>query len=279
MQSIVRAEKLALSATRGRVYGPLSCEIGTGLTVLCGPAGSGRTSLLLTLAGRMKQSEGSLTVLGHALPRKARAVQKATAIAGFHDIDALEESVSVGAAIRERQAWLAPWYRFIPRVDDAAVRRVCLPVFGGPGEAGSTPMPTADTLIWDLDETQTALLRVALAMLAAPSILFFDQVEQLQSPSARAALWARLDTLSRGSANRKPVVVVASVAAPETAIWADLGIAPTVIEIDNRAALAPRSAGMNGSPDVGSSDVDSADVDFADWVNASDINATEMERA
>lgn len=231
MQSIVRAKDLALNATRGRVYGPISCEIGTGITVLSGQAGSGRTSLLLTLAGRMKQSEGTLSVLGHALPRKARAVQKLTAIAGFHDIDALEESVSVGATIRERQAWLAPWYSFIPRVDDAAVRRLCLPIFGAPGEAGSTPMPTAATLIWDLDETQTALLRVTLAMLAAPSLLFFDQVEQLQSPAARRALWARLDALSRGTANRKPVAVVASVAAADNALWAELGIAPTVIEM------------------------------------------------
>lgn len=231
MQSIARANNLALIATRGRVYGPLSCEIGNGLTVVSGEAGSGRTSLLLTLAGRMKQSEGELSVLGHALPRRARAVQKATAIAGFHDIDALEESVTVGAAIRERQAWLAPWYAIVPRVDDAAVRRVCLPVFGAPGEPGATPMPPAETVIWDLDETQTALLRVALAMLAAPRILFFDQVEQLQSPEARSALWARLDALSRGTATRAATAVVASVAAPDTAIWAQLGIAPAVIAI------------------------------------------------
>jgi ABC-type sugar transport system ATPase subunit len=232
----VRADNLALSATRGRVYGPLSCEIGNGLTVLSGEAGSGRTSLLLTLAGRMKQSDGELSVLGHALPRRARAVQKATAIAGFHDIDALEESVTVAAAIRERQAWLAPWFAIVPRVDDAAVRRVCLPVFGAPGEPGATPMPPADTLIWDLDEAQTALLRVTLAMLAAPRILFFDQVEQLQSPAARAALWARLDALSRGTATRPATAVVASVAAPDTAIWAELGIAPAVISMAQTVA-------------------------------------------
>ncbi len=231
MQSIARAENLALSATRGRVYGPINCEIGTGLTVLSGRAGTGRTSLLLTLAGRMKHSEGSLIVLGNALPRRARSVQKATAIAGFHDIDALEESVSVGAAIRERQAWLAPWYSFVPRIDDAAVRRACLSAFGKPGDDGATPIPTAATLIWDLDEAQTALLRVALAMLAAPSILFFDQVEQLQSPDARTALWARLHALSSGAAGLPAVAVVASVAAADTAIWAELGVAPTVIDM------------------------------------------------
>lgn len=271
MQSIVRAKDLALNATRGQVYGPLSCEIGTGLTVLSGKAGSGRTSLLLTLAGRMKQSAGSLTVLGHALPRKARAVQKATAIAGFHDIDALEESVSVSAAIRERQAWLAPWYSFIPRVDDAAVRRICLPAFGVPGEAGATPMPTADTLIWNLSEIQTALLRVALALISNPTVLFFDQVEQLQAPDARSALWARLDAVSRGTASRAATAVVASVAGADTAMWAELGIAPTVIDMSGPAS-------RTASADTAGDDAVDVDVEFADWAAASET-ATEMERA
>ncbi len=242
MQSIVRAEELVLNATRGRVYGPFSGEIGDGLTVISGPAGSGRTSLLLTLAGRMKPSAGSLSVLGHALPRRARAVQQATAVAGFHDIDALEESVTVGAAIRERQAWLAPWWRRIPRADDATVRRVCVAVFGAPGEPGATPIPTADTVVWALDETQTALLRVALALMNGPRVLFFDQVEQLQSPTARSALWARLDTLATGLPGQPATAVVASVAAPDHAIWAALGLAPRVLELAANTPAGPRAA-------------------------------------
>ncbi|WP_133161179.1 ATP-binding cassette domain-containing protein [Microterricola pindariensis] len=248
MQSIVRAEELALNAGRGRVYGPFSAEIGDGLTVISGQAGSGRTSLLLTLAGRMKASSGSLTVLGRELPRKARAVQKETAIAGFHDIDTLEESVTIGAAIRERQAWLSPWWRNIPRADDATVRRVCLPVFGAPGEPGATPLPTAATLVWDLDETQTALFRTALALMSGPRILFFDQVEQLQSPSARSVLWARLDALGRGAAGRPATAVVASVAAPDTVIWQQLGLAPQVLQQAANAPAGPRAAQPASTP-------------------------------
>ncbi|AMB60148.1 hypothetical protein AWU67_16215 [Microterricola viridarii] len=251
----MRAKELALNGGRGRVYGPFSGEIADGLTIITGEAGSGRTSLLLTLAGRMKPSTGSLTVLGHELPRKARAVQKATAIAGFHDIDALEESVTIGAAIRERQAWLSPWWRNIPRADDATVRRVCLPVFGAPGQPGATPIPTADSLVWDLDETQTALLRVSLALMSGPRILFFDQVEQLQSPAARAALWARLDALSRdsferGTAGRPATAVVASVAAPDDAIWHELGIAPRVLRLAANAPAGPRAAQTAPTADV-----------------------------
>lgn len=250
MQSIVRAKELALNGGRGRVYGPFSGEIGDGLTVISGQAGSGRTSLLLTLAGRMKPSSGSLTVLGHALPRRARTVQKSTAIAGFHDIDALEESVTIGAAIRERQAWLAPWWRSIPRADDATVRRVCLPVFGAPGEPGATPIPTADSLVWDLDETQTALFRVALAVMSDPRILFFDQVEQLQSPVARSALWARLDALGRGAAGRPAIAVVASVAAPDDVIWHELGLEPRLLRLAANTPARPAPTGRPANADV-----------------------------
>ena len=226
MQSTVRAHDLALRFKRGAVYGPLSFEAGTGLTVLCGPAGSGRTSLMLTLAGRMKPSEGTLEVLGHELPKRARRVQKRTGISGFHDIDTLEESVTVGAAIRERTAWISPWWAFIRTVDDAAVRRACAAAFG------DVPIPAADTVIWDLDEVQTVLLRAALALMNEPSILFFDQVEQVHEPESRRILWQRLAALAAMGTS-----VIASATAPETDIWDELGIWPTIVMMNKAVPL------------------------------------------
>lgn len=224
MSIIVRAHELALHSKRGAVYGPVSFVADSGLTVLHGPAGSGRTSLLLTLAGRMKPSSGSAEVLGHELPRRAWPVQQLTAIAGFQGIDTLEESVSVGAAIRERAAWLAPWWAIVRRTDEAELRQVLAPVFG------DIPLPDVDTLIWDLDEVQTVLLRIALAMMSEPRVLFFDQIEQLQAPAARLLLWHRLDAISRAG-----TAVVASAAAPDTEIWAELGIEPLAFDLSTSA--------------------------------------------
>lgn len=218
MQSTVWADDLALEFKRGAVYGPLSFAVGDGLTVLCGPSGSGRTSLMLTLAGRMKPTSGRLTVLGQELPRRARRVQKRTGISGFHDIDTLEDSVTVGAAIREREAWVSPWWAFIRSVDDTEVRRVCAAVFG------DVLIPSADAVIWDLDEVQTVLLRAALALMNEPSILFFDQVEQVHSAESRRILWQRLAALVEGG-----TCVIASATAPDTELWSELGIEPSVI--------------------------------------------------
>ena len=220
VQSTIWADDLALTAQRGTVYGPVTLRIGEGVTVLCGPAGSGRTSALLTLAGRMRQGSGTAEVLGHSLPRRAKDVQKATSIAGFDGIDSLEVSVSVGAAVRERQAWLAPWWSFVRRPRNAAFAALATPIFG------DVPLPAVATTIWDLDEVQAMLLRVTLAMLSQPGILFVDQIEQLQSPASRRAVWERLDAIA---ATGTAVVVAATAAEPE--LWTGLAARPTVITL------------------------------------------------
>ena len=54
------------------------------LTLIQGPQGAGRSSLLLTLAGRMVPDASSdLVVLGHRLPAHRAAVQREAALAGF----------------------------------------------------------------------------------------------------------------------------------------------------------------------------------------------------
>ncbi len=221
----IHANNLALSAGRGPVYGPLTCGLDSGLTVLRGDPGSGRTSLLLTFSGRMKHDAGTLTVGGYALPRNLRPVQKLSAIAGFSGIDDLEDSVTVGAALRERRAWLSPWWARVRRLNDVDVAEVCAPVFG------ELPIPHANTVIWDLDELTQFLLRITLAMMASPQMLFIDDVEQVRSTDSRAAVWARLATIA---ADERTVVVSAS--SLDTALWRDLGIDPHVIDLAEHSA-------------------------------------------
>ena len=218
MQPVITTDGLSLSAARGRVYGPLSFDVADPLSVLCGPVGSGRTSLLLTLAGRMKASSGTLTVLGHTLPRDARAVQKQTAIAGFKGIDDLESSVTVGQAVRERLAWLAPWWSFVPKATDRQVIRACTPVFG------ETPIPAASTVIFDLGEADKFLLRLALAMLSAPDILFVDDIEQLHNATVRRLVWERLAALAAAG-----TAVVVGAASQEPDLWDTLPIQPSAL--------------------------------------------------
>lgn len=224
MQPVITAEGLSLSAARGPVYGPLSIDVDGPLNVLYGPAGSGRTSLLLTLAGRMKAEKGTLEVLGHALPRKARTVQKLTAIAGFTDIDILEPSVTVGQAVRERLAWLAPWWSFLGKPTDRQVTRACAPVFG------TTEIPAASTVIWNLGEAEHFLLRLSLAMLSAPSILFVDDIEQVHGADARRLVWERLAAIAASG-----TTVVVGAASLETGLWEGLEPQPSALLLAQEA--------------------------------------------
>lgn len=219
----VTALGLQLHGDRGPVFGPVDLEIAAGtLTLVQGPQGAGRTSLLLALAGRMVPDPASdLVVLGHRLPTQRTLAQRDVALAGFTGIDELDDSVTVGDHVRERLAWLAPWYRRAPRADQAVVDRVLAPVFG------DLPVPGAQTVVWHLDEVDALLLRIALAMAQRPRLLVVDDVDQVHDRSRRRIVWDRLDALA-GSG----VTVVASCADPDEAVgtrWTVLPVsAPTL---------------------------------------------------
>jgi len=200
----VVARGLALHGARGVVYGPVDLDLPAGtLTVVQGPQGAGRSSLLLTLAGRMVPDTGStLTVLGHALPRERARVQREAAVAGFAGIDELDESVTVGEVVRERLTWLAPWYRRVPRVDQRTFAALARPVFG------ERPLPRVSSVVWDLDEVDTLLLRVTLAMAQRPRLLVVDDVDQVHDTTRRATLWSRLEAVA--TAGTTVVAAVAS---------------------------------------------------------------------
>ena len=201
--SAVTAAGLLLHGSRGLVYGPvdLTLPVGT-MLIVQGTQGAGRSSLLLTLAGRMVPDRGSvLTVLGHDLPRARTQVQRRAAVAGFAGIDDLDESVRVADIVRERLAWLAPWHRRVPRVGQRAFAALAEPVWG------ERPVPRVDSQIWDLDEVDVMLLRIALAMAQQPALLLVDDVDQVRDSVGRQVVWSRLEAIAESG-----TTVVASVA-------------------------------------------------------------------
>jgi ABC-type branched-subunit amino acid transport system ATPase component len=214
-QSAVVAVGLTLHGRRGLVYGPVDFTVPAGtLLIVHGTQGAGRSSLLLTVAGRMVPDRGSrLTVLGNDLPRARTQVQRHAAVAGFAGIDDLDESVRVTDLFRERLAWLAPWYRRVPRIGQRAFAELAEPIWG------DRPVPGAGTQIWDLDEVDVMLLRITLAMAQQPDLLVVDDVDRVRDSVRRQVVWSRLEALA-GSGT----TVIASVAALDEAAamsWTD----------------------------------------------------------
>lgn len=217
---VVRARGLALHGPRGRVYGPVDLDVSPGtLVVVQGAQGSGRTSLLLTLAGRMvPDADADLRVLGHHLPRERRAVQRLAAVAGFGGIDDLDQSVTVGALVRERLAWLGPWYRRQPRPTQRTLDAVLAPAFG------DRPVPAPGTVAWDLDEVDAMLLRIGLALLQRPRLLVVDDVDQVLDDARRQVVWTRLEQLAAGG-----VTVVAACASADEVTRTRWSAPPAVV--------------------------------------------------
>lgn len=190
--SAVVASGLTLHGRRGLVYGPVDFTLSVGtMLIVQGTQGAGRSSLLLTLAGRMVPDRDSrLTVLGHELPRARTQVQRHAAVAGFAGIDDLDESVRVADVVRERLAWLAPWYRRVPRIKQRAFATLAAPIWG------ERPVPGVKTQIWDLDEIDVMLLRITLAMAQNPDLLVVDDVDQVHDSLRRQIVWSRLEALA-----------------------------------------------------------------------------------
>lgn len=223
---VITARNLYLDADRGRVYGPLDLDIPRGcLTVLTGPAGSGKTALLLTLVGRMKPSRGSqLSVLGRHLPAERLAVQHRTSATGFAGLDDLDEEVSVRDCVRERMAWLAPWYQIVRRPSEEQIAAICAATFG------DVPIPAGRQIVHELDESSNLLLRIALAMMSKPDIIVVDQIDQLLDTRERDIVWHRLKSLAADG-----LTIITATAGREEANRVAWDVAPTIIHLPHPA--------------------------------------------
>lgn len=168
----------------GPVYGPVDLEVEAGgVTVLVCPAGSGRTALTMTLAGRMRPKSGTLSVFGRT---RVQDIFAAAALAGIDELDTVAESVTVRDLITEQLRWDANWYKLIRRADEADLVRVCGPVFG------ELPLPPLSEYVEELTELDGLLLRIALANTGRPPLLVVGNLEQVTSDRNRDLLIGRL---------------------------------------------------------------------------------------
>ncbi|MBG0828166.1 ATP-binding cassette domain-containing protein [Planomonospora sp. ID67723] len=178
----LHARDLSLRSERGWVYRDVDLDMDPGdLVAVAGETGSGRTSLLLTLAGRMKPTGGTLTVAGHTGPRAIRRVAALGLIDGVND---LERALTVREHVHERVRGLF-WNAGSARRAGAAMER-----------AGLELSPEDRTLIRDLGREQRVRLGIALALLDEPGLLVLDNVDAGLAADRRDALWATLGDLA-----------------------------------------------------------------------------------
>jgi ABC-type multidrug transport system ATPase subunit len=217
----LKARDLGVRGAHGWVYRHVSLHAAPGtLTVVTGEAGSGRTSLLLTLAGRMKPTEGTLTVGGLATPRGIRRI---AALGLFPEVNPFDDALTVREHLQER---LRPHGFLWRRRHPDAVRSAL-------AHAGLDPdaLPRGDrTLARELTRAQAVRLGVALALLDQPGLLLVDDAGTGIPAGRRRELW---DVL-RGLADQGLTVVAACTDAEEAT-----GAASTLLPLPVPAPPAP----------------------------------------
>ncbi|SCG70233.1 ABC transporter ATP-binding protein [Micromonospora coxensis] len=189
---IVEAHGLGLRTRRGWVFRDVDLTVEAGeLHAVTGPPGSGRTSLLLALAGRFPHNAGTLRTHGPAALGQ---------VAGVHEPD---PALTVAEHIQERLLLLGPVprrrRRLVPvaavRARRAYRRDALATALSGAGFTGDVPLDP-DVPGRDLTPVQRQVLGLVLATLSGPSLIVADDVDAGSDAPERAWLWAALTRLA-----------------------------------------------------------------------------------
>jgi ABC-type multidrug transport system ATPase subunit len=182
MAGLLETDRLSLRGPRGWVYRDVTFAAASGeLVAVEGAPGSGRTSLLLTLAGRMKPSSGSARIDGHRLPDELYEVQRIAALGLVPGVSALEPGLSVVEQFRERELLSL---RFRTSAQTVAALEAWLGV-------------PATTLVRDLDALRKHLLGVAMALIGSPRLIVADDVDVGMRAADQVTLWEHLALVAR----------------------------------------------------------------------------------
>ncbi|WNO75097.1 MULTISPECIES: ATP-binding cassette domain-containing protein [unclassified Streptomyces] len=199
----VTAEDFGLEGPRGWAFRSVTVDAEPGsLIAVVGPSGSGRTSLLLALTGRMRPTEGSAEVAGLPLPRKMAAVRRISALGPVQGVSELDPALTVGEHLRERA--------LLQRRFDASLRALLRPRAERAKEArdrvdealeaaglDTATLPKRErTSVRDLERLEALRLSVALALIGRPRLLAVDDADLKLSDADRAEAWRLLRSVA-----------------------------------------------------------------------------------
>ncbi|MFF3497588.1 ATP-binding cassette domain-containing protein [Streptomyces sp. NPDC003247] len=217
----VTAEGFGLRGPRGWAFRDVGLDAAPGsLIVIEGASGSGRTSLLLALTGRMRATDGTATVGTARLPKNLAAVRRISALAHVAGVTDLDPALTVGEHLRERallERRFAGSVRELlrPRAEKAAGTRRC--VDAALAAAGLDPeaLPKGSrTAVRDLERLEALRLSVALALVGRPRLLGVDDADLKLSEAERADVHALFASLTEAGTT----VVAVCGEAPEGAV-------------------------------------------------------------
>ncbi|GGQ37054.1 ATP-binding cassette domain-containing protein [Streptomyces mutabilis] len=259
---VVTARDFGLRGPRGWAFRDVRVDAEPGALIgIEGPSGSGRTSLLLALTGRMRPTDGTATVGGLRLPRQMSALRRISALAHVPGVTDLEPALTVAEHLRERallQRRFGGSVRglLLPRAERAARARLRTDAALAAADLDLETLPKGPlTAVRDLGRTEALRLSIALALIGRPRLLGVDDTDLKLSAAERAAIWSLLASIA---ASGTTVVAVCS-EAPEDAVTVSTGPGATDEPDGTGAGAGTGEVPAVRGPDTGTDDGTAAD--------------------
>ncbi|MEG0071877.1 MAG: ATP-binding cassette domain-containing protein [Raoultibacter sp.] len=175
---------LGLKTLGGYAYRNVAISLDAGqIYAVRGHNGSGKTALLLTCAGRMAFSEGSLRVGTSQLPKKRNEVQKTVGLALFKGLNDLQESLKVAYAVG------AEFELYGRKPDKEAVAAYM---------KQWQLLDVANVLVKDMTAERSVQLGIALACVGNPQMIVVDDIEDQLTKTQSEKLMASLVNVAHG---------------------------------------------------------------------------------
>jgi ABC-type multidrug transport system ATPase subunit len=197
---------LGLRTSAGWVYRGIDFDVPAGgLALVTGPARSGKTALLLTLAARMRAGEGDLVVAGLDARRHPGAVRRVTGLGEFRGVNDLDETLTVTDQVMAELALHGRTWR------------------GAHVDAVLEPLGLElehHRVVRSLGAADRLLLGAALGLVSRPPVLVLDELDEDTTPEETAAVLDALRALTAAG-----VTVVAGSLDPGLAPAADVVLA------------------------------------------------------
>ena len=202
----ISARGLGLRTRAGWVYRDIDWDVpGGSLAVVTGPAGCGKTALLLTLAARMRAGQGTLTVAGLDAGRHAGAVRHRVGLGEFRGVNDLDETLGVGDHVMAELALHGKHWR------GAHLGCVLEPL--------GLELDTRRK-VRDLSAPDRLLLGAALGAISRPPVVIVDELDEDTTPDETQTVLEALRRLTRGG-----TTVIAGALDPALAAAADVSLA------------------------------------------------------
>jgi len=177
----VRAERVRLSSGDRRVYPATTFEIAAGtVAAFLGASGTGKTSLLLTIAGRMRGWHGSVAVDGIDVACHGARVRGLVGMGVMPGVNDLAEALTPAQHVTEAHV-------FVPRSKRSGYRDVLAEV----GLDGA-----ANIQVKRLDAEQRIRLGIGLAIVRDVRVIVVDDLDRDLNQEERTRVLALLHELA-----------------------------------------------------------------------------------